>query len=64
MNLMTTDYGAWLRWAREEAGMSQRKLASIMGVSDATVSRWESGDRHPKHASRLLLTQVLRGSKR
>jgi transcriptional regulator with XRE-family HTH domain len=56
---MTTDYGAWLRWARTAARMSQREVAAIVGVSVATVSRWESGDRHPKHATRLLLTQVL-----
>jgi transcriptional regulator with XRE-family HTH domain len=56
---MRDDFGAWLRWAREEAGMSQRKLAAIVGVTDGAVCLWESNKRHPKHATRMLLIQVL-----
>jgi transcriptional regulator with XRE-family HTH domain len=56
---MSNDFGSWLRWAREEAGMSQRKLASIVGVSDSAICLWESNKRSPKHGSRVLLIQVL-----
>jgi transcriptional regulator with XRE-family HTH domain len=34
------------RW-REERGLSQADLARLLGVRQATVSRWESGDRPP-----------------
>jgi transcriptional regulator with XRE-family HTH domain len=57
---MSDDYGAWLGWAVKEAGISQRKLAAIMGVTPATICRWISGQRRPKHASRVMLAQVLK----
>lgn len=35
------DIRAW----REARGLSQKDLAEALGVRQATVSRWESGDR-------------------
>jgi transcriptional regulator with XRE-family HTH domain len=40
--------GAELRRAREEAGFGLRQLAAQLGISHATVSRWENGARSPK----------------
>ncbi|RYG35748.1 transcriptional regulator [bacterium] len=39
--------GGVLRTIRERRGMSQGELARRVGVSQATVSRWESGDDAP-----------------
>lgn len=33
---------------RLEYGVSQKELASLIGVSSATISMWESGKRNPK----------------
>lgn len=32
---------------RAESGLTQTELARLVGVSDAAVSRWESGENHP-----------------
>jgi len=39
---------------RLEKGMTQPELAKLMGVSVRTVSGWETGDRPPRNAERLL----------
>ncbi|MFN2319920.1 MAG: helix-turn-helix domain-containing protein [Dermatophilaceae bacterium] len=46
--------GPDLRWLRFAAGLSTAELAKRVGVSAATVQRWESGQR-----SRTLPTDVL-----
>lgn len=33
--------------ARKMAGLTQRQLANLCGVSDGTVSRWERGCNEP-----------------
>ena len=33
--------------ARKQAGLTQNKLAELVGVSLRTVQRWESGEREP-----------------
>ena len=37
--------GARLRFLRERAGLSQRKLAVLVGVNQPTINHWESGHR-------------------
>ena len=37
-----------LRKARERVGLSQVKVAKIIGVTGGAVSQWESGLTHPK----------------
>ena len=37
--------GNGLRQLRRLAGVSQEKLARLIGVSPATISRWERGNR-------------------
>lgn len=39
--------GAFLKSLREEKGMTQEKLAEMVGVSNRTVSRWENGKNIP-----------------
>lgn len=39
--------GEKIRKARKMAGLSQRKLASIVGVCDSLICRYENGSRLP-----------------
>ncbi len=46
------DVRAW----RQQRGLSQKRLAALLGVDVVTVYRWEAGDRKPP----LLLERALR----
>ena len=48
--------GSDVRKWREARGLSQRRLAALLGVDTVTVYRWEAGDRKPP----LLLVRALR----
>ena len=37
------EIGAFLKQLRNEKGITQERLAEILGVSGRTVSRWETG---------------------
>ena len=41
--------GEVIRKLREEAGISQARLARLLGVTHASVAQWESGRNHPRH---------------
>jgi DNA-binding transcriptional regulator YiaG len=47
------------RMLRELSGMSQADVALVVGVSDATISRWESGLRHPRRPALARYAAVL-----
>ena len=36
-----------IRTLREQAGLSQARLAALLGVAPNTVARWERGERKP-----------------
>jgi transcriptional regulator with XRE-family HTH domain len=38
------DFGARVRFLREQAGMSRQDLADILGVHKTAVTHWELGD--------------------
>lgn len=40
---MANDMGKKLRELRDNRGLTQREVANAVGVTEATVSRWESG---------------------
>ena len=40
---------------REKAGLSQPRLAELLGVSVRTLQEWEQGRRAPSGAARTLL---------
>ena len=44
---------------RESLGLTQEKLAELVGVDRTTVARWELGVTAPQPARRLLLAKVL-----
>jgi transcriptional regulator with XRE-family HTH domain len=48
----TKDIGRKLQQAREDAGLSQEQLASMLGCAQSTLSNYEKGKR------RLYLTQL------
>lgn len=42
----TTKTGSYLAALRKGAGMTQQEVADRLGVSNKTVSKWESGVSH------------------
>jgi DNA-binding transcriptional regulator YiaG len=50
-----TDFGMRVRQLRERLKMTQESLAETLGVSFATVNRWENGWTAP---SKLALLQI------
>lgn len=48
----------WKR-QREKLGLSQRRLASLLGVSNNTVSTWEKGDAIPELSRAPRLAKVF-----
>ena len=49
-----------LQRARSECGLSQRQLATALGVSQASVSQWLTGQSAPKPGRLADLERVLR----
>lgn len=43
--MTTANLGAWLRGIRKSKGVYQRDLASTIGISNALLSYYESGQR-------------------
>jgi DNA-binding transcriptional regulator YiaG len=48
------------RELREAAGLTQRDVAHVVGVDEATVSRWESGARDPRGRRRESYSALLK----
>jgi len=46
--------GTELRFLRKEMGLSQKRLADLLGTTEQTVSLWERGRRMPKGSDRLV----------
>jgi len=47
------------RQLRERAGWSQAELAAAIDTTEASVSRWESGDRRPRGDLGLAYARCL-----
>lgn len=43
---------------RKSKGMNLRQFGQLLGVSEATASRWEAGIRHPRFATLVKLNQL------
>jgi len=53
--------GLELRMLREGAGLTRAKLAELVGVSEQTVWRWESGRVRVRGVALVALVSVLQG---
>ena len=56
---MDTLFAETLKKLRTKKGLTQAQLASLMFVSGATISRWESGNRMPDATMITRLARVL-----
>lgn len=54
--------GKRIKLARELAGLTQEKLAEIIGVSRTAIVRWESGETDPTIDHLIAMTKVLKVS--
>ena len=61
---MAYEFGWLLLEAREESGLTQADVAKRLGVSQQTVSRWESGASRPRRPSLAKLADLLGGADR
>jgi DNA-binding XRE family transcriptional regulator len=50
---------ATARAARIQAGLTPTKLASSIGVSERTVTRWEAGQGEPDYSTGLQMEALL-----
>ena len=48
-----------LKEARKRKGLSQERLAELVGVTRSTVAKWEIGERSPKGDHLIKLSEVL-----
>lgn len=51
--------GEKIRNLRKRSGMSQEKLAELMGISRQSVAKWESGQSSPSSANLFKLAEIL-----
>lgn len=55
MKLISPDYAVMVKQARRQLSISQEDLARELGVSYATVNRWENGQAKPSKLARAQL---------
>jgi len=60
MKIGDQDIPALVKEVRRQLGMSQEELAHGLGVSFATVNRWENGKTSPSKIARRLFEQFCR----
>ena len=60
-NYLPTDYSQRVKRARELCGVTQAQFAEIIGVSYASVNRWENGQSRPNHLAwqRIIDLEML-----
>ncbi|MCZ7681136.1 MAG: N-6 DNA methylase [Sandaracinaceae bacterium] len=56
---MSEQLAEQIRWLRGRLGVSQEELASRLGVSIATVNRWEAGRSRPQRAQRAAIAKLV-----
>ena len=54
-NPMQLKFGENLRVLRQNAGITQDRLAEYLGITSQAVSRWESGVSHSKSNTMVTL---------
>ena len=56
---MNTERGNALKDLREQCGLTQQELSTVVGYSVRQIARWESGEGHVREAVRRYLEQRL-----
>ncbi len=51
-----------LKEQREKAGLSQRELARLLGMSPKSIAAWEAGERSPQLLKIVKITKFFRVS--
>src|SRR6266702_8801679 len=51
-----------IRQGREKLGLTQKEFANLLGIGEATVSRWETGAQIPQRAMDRFLRLCLASS--
>ncbi len=59
-NLLSGDFPAFVKNVRAQLQFSQEHLARELGVSFATVNRWENGHTEPSKMARNIITAFCR----
>ncbi len=54
------DWGNLVRTVRSRLGLTQEQFASRLGVTFASVNRWESGRVTPSRLARMQIEDLLR----
>lgn len=48
-----------LKFLREQKGITQKELGTVIGVEQNTISQWETSERLPRADKLLQLAKVL-----
>lgn len=51
--------GQFIQFRRKEKGLTQRQLAELLGISDKTISKWETGKSFPDFTYVPQMCQIL-----
>ena len=57
---MGKDFGGRVLQLLEQQGISQREIAGILGITEATMSRYIRGDRDPKPETIANIATILK----
>lgn len=57
--MKTNNVGGFIQQLRKDKGMTQKELAEIIGMSDKTISKWESGNSLPDTSVLVSLCEAL-----
>lgn len=49
---------------RKEIGLTQTRLADLVGVNLSTIQHWEHGSRQPKSASKIVLEAIAAAARK
>lgn len=54
------DHATSVTAARAKLGLSQREMATLMGISPRTLQNWEQGQREPHQSAKMLLRVAVK----
>lgn len=56
---MTKDMGQFMQEMRKKKGLTQKELAELIGVSDKTISKWETGKGTPDTSMLVPISEAF-----